>query len=91
MNVYDYPFLEYERKSNVAFSELINTMHEDFLRIILRVGFTSGAQTRQLESESDGALRGARYSGPTDAGGDRGVGKATARLLRKKNIGEYFR
>ena len=78
------PLLEYERKSNVAFSELINTMHEDFLRIILRVGFTSGAQTRQLESESDGALRGARYSGPTDAGGDRGVGKATARLAPKR-------
>ena len=78
------PLLEYERESNVAFAELINTMHEDFLRIILRVGFTSSAQTRQLESESDGALRGARYSGPTDAGGDRGVGKATARLAPKR-------
>ena len=78
------PLLEYERESNVAFAELINTMHEDFLRIILRVGFTSSAQTRQLDSESDGALRGARYSGPTDAGGDRGAGKATARLAPKR-------
>ena len=78
------PLLEYERESNVVFAELINTMHEDFLRIILRVGFTSSAQTRQLESENDGALRGARYSGPTDAGGDRGVGKATARLAPKR-------
>ena len=78
------PLLEYERESNVVFAELINTMHEDFLRIILRVGFTSSAQTRQLESESDGALRGARYSGPTDAGGDRGAGKATARLAPKR-------
>ena len=78
------PLLEYERESNVAFAELINTMHEDFLRIILRVGFTSSAQTRQLESENDGALRGARYSGPTDAGGNRGVGKATARLAPKR-------
>ena len=31
-----------------------------------------------------GALRGARYSGPTDASGNRGVGKATARLAPKR-------
>ena len=78
------PLSEYERESNIAFSELINTMHEDFLRIILRVGFASGAQTRQLESENDGALRGARYSGPTDAGGERNVGKASAHLSPKR-------
>ena len=77
------PLVEYKAEAYAAFTELVNTMYEDFLRTILRIELAPVMQARALESEGDDALRGARYSGPAEVDGDQGSGRMSARLAPK--------
>ena len=77
------PLVEYKAEAYAAFTELVNTMYEDFLRTILRIELAPVAQARELESEGDNALRGARYSGPAEVDGDQGSNRMSARLAPK--------
>ncbi len=77
------PLVEYKAEAYAAFTELVNTMYEDFLRTILRIELAPVAQTRALESGGDDALRGARYSGPAEVDGDQGSNRMSARLAPK--------
>lgn len=64
------PLVEYKSEAYAAFSELVNTMYEDFLRTILRLQVRQApASVSQEEPES---LRGAHFSGPAEVDGDRG-------------------
>ncbi len=60
------PLVEYKTEAYSAFTELVNTMYEDFLRIILRIQVVAQPQPVQEGAE----LKGARYSGPADVDGD---------------------
>ena len=61
------PLVEYKTEAYKAFSELVNTMYEDFLRTILRIEVvTRPAPAPQAEEEPQ-ELRGASYSGPSEA------------------------
>jgi preprotein translocase subunit SecA len=62
------PLVEYKTEAYAAFTELVNTMYEDFLRTILRIEL---AQAPKAEAPS--ALSGARFSGPADVDGDQGA------------------
>ena len=77
------PLVEYKAEAYAAFTELVNTMYEDFLRTILRIELAPVMQARALESEGDDALRGAKYSGPAEVDGDQGSGRMSARLAPK--------
>lgn len=61
------PLVEYKTEAYAAFTELVNTMYEDFLRTILRIEL---AHAPEPSSEDDG-LRGASFSGPAEVDGDR--------------------
>jgi preprotein translocase subunit SecA len=69
------PLVEYKTEAFAAFTELVNTMYEDFLRTILRIELAVAPQ----QPEDDG-LRGARYSGPEEVDGDHGNRTAPAHL-----------
>ena len=77
------PLVEYKAEAYAAFTELVNTMYEDFLRTILRIELAPAGQARALKSEGDDALRGARYSGPAEVDGDQGSNRMSARLAPK--------
>ena len=68
------PLVEYKSEAYAAFTELVNTMYEDFLRTILHLELAA-APAPALESDS---LRGARFSGPADVDGDQGRRAASA-------------
>ncbi len=72
------PLVEYKAEAYAAFTELVNTMYEDFLRTILRIELAPAGQARALKSEGDDALRGARYSGPAEVDGDQGSNRMSA-------------
>jgi preprotein translocase subunit SecA len=68
------PLVEYKSEAYAAFTELVNTMYEDFLRTILRIE-VSVAPAPAPESDADvepAELRGASYSGPREVDGDQG-------------------
>jgi len=68
------PLVEYKSEAYAAFTELVNTMYEDFLRTILRIE-VSVAPAEKPESDADAEpaeLRGASYSGPREVDGDQG-------------------
>ena len=69
------PLVEYKTEAFAAFTELVNTMYEDFLRTILRIELAVAPQQPQ-----DDGLRGARYSGPEEVDGDHGNRTAPAHL-----------
>ncbi|WP_455138625.1 preprotein translocase subunit SecA [Thermophilibacter sp.] len=72
------PLVEYKTEAYAAFSELVNTMYEDFLRTILRLEVAVRPAAPSDDADDD-ALRGARYSGPSEVDGDRsGAGRAPA-------------
>ena len=74
------PLVEYKTEAYAAFTELVETMYEDFLRTILRVELiVSPAPEEQAEPTDDG-LAGASYSGPAEVDGDQGRGPAPARI-----------
>ncbi len=77
------PLVEYKAEAYAAFTELVNTMYEDFLRTILRIELAPAGQARALKSEGDDALRGARYSGPAEVDGDQGSNRMSTRLAPK--------
>ena len=70
------PLVEYKSEAYSAFTELVNTMYEDFLRTILRIEIvtrSSDQRPRQAANEISSAdveepeeLRGARYSNPSE-------------------------
>ena len=68
------PLVEYKSEAYAAFTELVNTMYEDFLRTILHLELAAAPAPMP---ESDG-LRGARFSGPADVDGDQGRSSAPA-------------
>ena len=67
------PLVEYKSEA-VAFTELVNTMYEDFLRTILRIEIAvrpPAPASPQGEDEAlSDELRGAQYSGPAEVDGD---------------------
>lgn len=68
------PLVEYKSEAYVAFGELVNSMYEDFLRMILHMELRV---QKQPEPEPD-ALRGASYSGPSDVDGGQGASRVAA-------------
>ncbi|MGN0076763.1 MAG: preprotein translocase subunit SecA [Parafannyhessea sp.] len=62
------PLVEYKTEAYAAFTELVNTMYEDFLRTILRLELVAPL----TEDDGPDDLRGASYSGPADVDGDHG-------------------
>ena len=70
------PLVEYKSEAYAAFTELVNTMYEDFLRTILRIEIAVRQQAPAKPKEDDEALsdelRGAQYSGPAEVDGDHG-------------------
>ena len=76
------PLVEYKSEAYAAFSELVNTMYEDFLRTILRLEVVvKPAPAEQAPADEEPAeLRGASYSGPSEVDGDQGKGGVATRV-----------
>ncbi len=72
------PLVEYKSEAFAAFSILVNTMYEDFLRTILRIEVQGAPMRRAAAARAEEAeeaaepeeLKGARYSGPEEVDGD---------------------
>ena len=68
------PLVEYKSEAYAAFTELVNTMYEDFLRTILRIEIavrpTAPAKPQGDDEALSDELRGAQYSGPAEVDGD---------------------
>ncbi|MDO4796616.1 MAG: preprotein translocase subunit SecA [Coriobacteriales bacterium] len=78
------PLVEYKSEAYLAFSELVNTMYEDFLRTILRIevqgapmrrAAAAASEKEQQVDEEPEELKGARYSGPAEVDGDQSMAK----------------
>ena len=71
------PLVEYKSEAYAAFTELVNTMYEDFLRTILRIEIavrpTAPAKPQGDDEALSDELRGAQYSGPAEVDGDHSV------------------
>ncbi|OUP39295.1 preprotein translocase subunit SecA [Olsenella sp. An188] len=79
------PLVEYKSEAYAAFTELVNTMYEDFLRTILRLEVVvrpNAPQAPAPAEEEPDELRGARYSGPSEADGAQGGARAVASGVR---------
>jgi preprotein translocase subunit SecA len=63
------PLVEYKTEAYAAFTELVNTMYEDFLQTILRIEIAV-APPQPQDDEEAAELRGAKYSGPAEVDGD---------------------
>lgn len=61
------PLVEYRSEAYAAFTELVSTMYEDFLRTVLRIQIAQAP----LQQENP-ALARASYSGPQEVDGDQG-------------------
>ena len=70
------PLVEYKSEAYAAFTELVNTMYEDFLRTILRIEIAvrqpAPAKPKGDDEALSDELRGAQYSGPAEVDGDHG-------------------
>ena len=66
------PLVEYKSEAYAAFTELVNTMYEDFLRTILRIELVRAPQPAPDADAEPDELRGASYSGPREIDGDQG-------------------
>ena len=66
------PLVEYKTEAYAAFTELVSTMYEDFLRTILRLEVVV-KQPAPSTSEEPEELRGPQYSGPAEVDGDQGA------------------
>ena len=78
------PLVEYKTEAYAAFSELINTMYEDFLRTILRLELNPALVARATgrtpdDDQEPSELRGAKLSGPAEVDGDRGASAGAVR------------
>ena len=73
------PLVEYKSEAYAAFTELVNTMYEDFLRTILRIELVRAPAPMPDADAEPAELRGASYSGPSEVDGDQGgTGHAAA-------------
>ena len=72
------PLVEYKSEAYAAFSELVNTMYEDFLRTILRIEVAVRPSAPAPADEEPAELRGASYSGPAEVDGDQGQRRPSA-------------
>ena len=77
------PLVEYKTEAYAAFTELVNTMYEDFLQTILRIEIAV-APPQPQDDEEVAELRGAKYSGPAEVDGDQtqSVARQQARVSR---------
>ena len=66
------PLVEYKGEAYAAFTELVNTMYEDYLRTILRIEIVNGPAPQPETVDEPSELRGASYSGPSEVDGDQG-------------------
>lgn len=68
------PLVEYKSEAYAAFTDLVNTMYEDFLRTILRlqIRLAPTQPAVQPAAEEPETLRGAHFSGPSEVDGDNG-------------------
>ena len=66
------PLVEYKSEAYAAFTELVNTMYEDFLRTILRIELVKAPAPAPEADAEPAELRGASYSGPREVDGDQG-------------------
>ena len=81
------PLVEYKSEAYAAFSELVNTMYEDFLRTILRLEIVVRPAAPAPSEEEPSELRGAQYSGPAEVDGDQGTRRAPAAVARPGAVG----
>ena len=73
--------VEYKSEAYAAFTTLVDTMYEDFLRTILRIEVVVKEPRPQAGADEESEeLRGARYSGPSEVDGDRGAERAGRRV-----------
>ena len=72
------PLVEYKSEAYAAFTELVSTMYEDFLRTILRIELVRAPVPQQSPEAEPDELRGASYSGPREVDGDQGGARAAA-------------
>ena len=75
------PLMEYRSEAYQAFSELVSTMYEDFIRTILRMELAENPAPVQ---NMDNGLTNAQYSGPAEVDGDQGAPSAMSQA-RVKN------
>ena len=66
------PLVEYKTEAYAAFTLLVNTMYEDFLRTILHIELVNRPRTSVSADEEPESLRGAQYSGGEEVDGDQG-------------------
>ena len=73
------PLVEYKAEAYAAFTELVNTMYEDYLRTILRIDVVARPArpaAQPASSDEPEELREATYSGPSEADAENGVRKS---------------
>lgn len=70
------PLVEYKGEAYAAFTELVNTMYEDYLRTILRIEVVAKPAPAPAADAMPDELRGAQYSGPSEVDGDHGGRRA---------------
>ncbi len=73
------PLVEYKTEAYSAFTVLVNTMYEDFLRTILHIELAQSAPP----AEAPSALSRATYSGPSEVDGDQGSSTLRARAAQQ--------
>ncbi len=66
------PLVEYKTEAYAAFTLLVNTMYEDFLRTILHIELVNRPRTSVSADEEPESLRGVQYSGGEEVDGDQG-------------------
>jgi preprotein translocase subunit SecA len=64
------PLVEYKSEAYAAFTSLVDTMYEDFLRTILRIEIAIKPPAQTQDDGADDELKGAHYSGPQEVDGD---------------------
>ena len=83
------PLVEYKSEAYKAFTELVNTMYEDFLMMILHMNPANRPAAPAPAREEPPELRGASYSGPSEATASEGhrAPAASARPARPVGTG----
>ena len=64
------PLVEYKTEAYAAFTLLVNTMYEDFLRTILRLELINRPRAQLQVEEEPATLKDATYSGGEEMDGD---------------------
>ena len=88
------PLVEYKSEAYRAFTELVNTMYEDFLRTILRLQLNRVPAKQAAQTAEPDHLRGARLSGPAEVDGDQrdsAVARQSANAPQVQGQGKHLR